>query len=101
MYTFQFIPTLQPSEVSVTVTGLSNTIGPDGPYVETYDLDLVTSDITLFVSLSPGNCKGRFSDNGFITTQNVTKLQFYSKTYTSVEELQNCISVRKYNKPSK
>ena len=101
MFSLQYIPTLQPSEVSVSVTGLSNTVGPGGPYVETYDLDLVTSNIALFVSLSPGHCRGRFSDNGFISIQNVTKLQFHSKTYISVEELQNCISVRIYNKPSK
>ena len=83
----------------MTVTGRDNSV-VSGLYVETYNLDLESDNIALYVTLSSGECDGRFSDNGIIVTQNVTKLKFFSKDYLSVEELQSCVSVRSYNKLS-
>ena len=99
MFFTQTISTLQAALLSVTVTGYDNSV-VSGPYVETYNLDLESDNIALYVTLSSGDCDGRFSDNGLIVTRNVTKLKFFSKDYLSVEELQNCVSVRSYQKIS-
>ena len=66
--------------------------------MEIYNLELVSNNIALFVTLSQGECQGRFSENGFHITKPVKNIQFLSKDYLNVEELQNCISVRQYNK---
>ena len=85
-----------------------------GPYVETYNLELVADSIALFVTLTSGECRGRrvstlstistylniyisrFSDNGFLVTGPITKLSFYSRQQTSVEQLQNCVALTHY-----
>ena len=38
----------------------------------------------------------RFSDNGFLVTGPITKLSFYSRQQTSVEQLQNCVGLTHY-----
>ena len=91
------VSTLQPAHIRLTVTGRSNELAV-GPYREIYNLQLTTDNIALYVLLTSGKCRGRFSDNGFLVTQETMELQFYSKDYLETAELQNCISVRSYSK---
>ena len=91
------VSTLQPSLLHLTVTGLSNELAT-GPYQEVYQLQLHSDNIALFVLLKSGECRGRFSDNGFVVTKPITELKFYSKDHLELAQLQNCISVRSYSK---
>ena len=83
------------ANIDVMVTGRSNELVA-GPYVEVYSLSLLSDNIALFVTLSSGECRGRFSDNGFLVTGAITHIKFLSKEFISVEQLQNCVSLRHY-----
>ena len=85
------------ANIDVMVTGRSNEVLP-GPYVEVYNLTLVSDNIALFVTLSSGECRGRFSDNGFLVTRSITDINFLSKEIISVEQLQNCVSLTHYKR---
>ena len=85
------------ANVDVLVTGRNNDV-VTGPYVEVYNLSLLSDNIALFVALSSGECRGRFSDNGFLVTESVTDIKFFSKDFISVEQLQNCVSLRHYKR---
>ena len=91
------LSTLQPAHLLLTVTGLSNEVGA-GPYLEVYNLQLHSDNIALYVLLTSGECRGRFSDNGFVVTKQVTELKFHSKDHLDLAQLQNCVSVRSYTK---
>ena len=91
------VSSLQPAHIRLTVTGRSNEVAA-GPYREIYNIQLTTDNVALYVLLTSGECDGRFSDNGFMVTQEVVELQFLSKDYLDTAELQNCASVRSYGK---
>ena len=91
------VSSLQPAHIRLTVTGRSNEVAA-GPYREIYNIQLTTDNVALYVLLTSGECDGRFSDNGFLVTQEMMELQFLSKDYLETAELQNCISVRSYSK---
>ena len=91
------VSSLQPAHIRLTVTGRSNEVAA-GPYREIYNIQLTTDNVALYVLLTSGECDGRFSDNGFMVTQEVVELQFLSKDYLDTAELQNCVSVRSYSK---
>ena len=92
------LSTLLPPQLSVTVTGLSNTV-PAGRYTQTFAIRLTTTSIALYVWLESGRWDGRFSENGFIAVDEETELLFHSEQFLTVEQLQLEISVRAYRKP--
>jgi len=67
-----------------------------GPYVESYEVEVVSDKPALFVWVEAVGIKGRFNDNGFHMFALERSLLFYAKEYTSVEELELAIQVRCY-----
>ncbi|NWI56541.1 MANBA mannosidase, partial [Calyptomena viridis] len=58
-----------------------------------YIFVLQTTAIAPFVSLDVGSIKGRFSDNGFLMTERKKVVLFYPWEPTSVEELENSLTL--------
>ena len=85
------------ANIDVMVTGRDNEV-VTSPYVEVYSLSLLSDNMALFVTLTSGECRGRFSDNGFLVTSAVTHIKFFSKEFISMEQLQNCVSLRHYKR---
>ena len=85
------------ANIDVMVTGRSNEV-VTSPYVEVYSLSLLSDNMALFVTLSSGECRGRFSVNGFLVTLAVTHIKFFSKEFIIAEKLQNCVSLRHYKR---
>lgn len=58
-----------------------------------YIFDLHTTAIAPFVSLDVGSIKGRFSENGFLMTEKKKVVMFYPWEPTSVEELEESLTL--------
>lgn len=81
-------------EASINVSSvLGPTASPSKPDVKTFEIQLRTDNIALFVWLNAHSVTGHFSDNGFLMKDRVCTVQFYTRENVTAHSLEEALTV--------